>query len=64
MIDYCKIVDKALGYEMSQHRTLRTCLDPGSSEWEETTMDEKVEIIRKVSALKDLSSILQLYKRT
>jgi hypothetical protein len=63
MINYCEIVDKALGHEMSQHRTLRTCLDPGSSEWNETTMEEKVEILKKVSAVKDLNRIFLLYKR-
>ncbi len=42
MINYCDIVDKALGDEMSQHRTLRTRLDPGSSELDKTTMEEKI----------------------
>ena len=62
MINYCEIVDKALGHEMSQHRTLRTCLDPGSDEWNETTMGEKVEILKKVSTVKDLNRIFLLYK--
>ena len=62
MINYCEIVDKALGQEMSKHRTLRTCLDPGSNEWNETTMEEKVEILKKVSSVKDLDRIFLLYK--
>lgn len=62
MINYCEIVDKALGHKMSQHRTLRTCLDPSSSEWNETTMEEKVEILNKVSTIKDLNRIFLSYK--
>lgn len=62
MINYCDIVDKALGHEMSQHRTLRTCLDPCSTEWDETTMEEKVGILNKVSSVKDLNTIFLLYK--
>jgi hypothetical protein len=63
MINYCEIVDRAMGYEMYRHRTLRTCLDPGSSEWNDTTMKEKVEILKKVAAIRDLQSIFRLYKK-
>ncbi len=63
MINYCEIVDKALGHNMSQHRTLRTCLDPGSNEWDETTMEKKIEILKKVSVVKDLQFIFLLYKK-
>jgi hypothetical protein len=63
MINYCEIVDKALGQHMSKHRTLRTCLDPGSSEWNETTMEEKIAILKKVSELKNLNFIFLLYKK-
>ena len=62
MINYCDIVDKAMGYNMYKHRTLRTCLDPGSSEWDETTMEEKVAILKKVSATNKLNHIFRLYK--
>jgi len=62
MINYCEIVDTALGHSMSKHRTLRTCLDPGSSEWSETTMPEKLEILKKVAVVKDLSLIFMMYK--
>ena len=62
MKDYCKIVDKAMGHEMYAHRTLRTCLDPGSSEWEETDMETKLTILKKVSEVKDLGLILIYYK--
>lgn len=30
------------------HRTLRTLFDPASAEWKMTTMDEKVEILKKL----------------
>ena len=63
MINYCDIVDKAMGHEMYKHRTLRTCLDPGSSEWYDTTMEDKIEILKKVSAIKDLQSIILFYKK-
>jgi hypothetical protein len=63
MINYCEIVDKALGQDMSKYRTLRTCLDPASDEWNETTMEEKIAILKKVSELKDLNFIFLLYKK-
>lgn len=63
MINYCEIVDKAMGHNMYIHRTLRTCLDPGSSEWNETTIEEKVAILKKVAAVKKLDSIFRHYKR-
>ena len=63
MINYCEIVDKALGHDMSQFRTLRTCLDPGSNEWDETTMEKKIEILKKVNAVEDLQFVFLLYKK-
>ena len=62
MINYCDIVDKAMGHNIYRHRTLRTCLDPGSSEWDETTMEEKVAILKKVAAVKNLDFIFRHYK--
>ena len=64
MINYCEIVDKAMGVSNFQHRTLRTCLDPGSSEWNETDIDEKLKIIKTVAAYKDLEMLLMYYKVT
>jgi hypothetical protein len=32
------------------HRTLRTVFDPPSSEWNHTTMQQKIEILRKIVA--------------
>ena len=63
MINYCEIIDKALGHEMHTHRTLRTCLDPGSSEWNDTTMEEKVAILKKVAASGNLDFIFRHYKK-
>jgi len=62
MKDYCKIVDKAMGHNMYSHRTLRTCLDPGSSEWDNTDMETKINILKKVSDTNDLELILLYYK--
>lgn len=63
MINYCEIVDKALGHGVSPYRTLRTCLDPSSSEWNETTMEKKLEILKKVAAINELQFIFLLYKK-
>src|SRR3954471_5938508 len=60
---YCELVDDAMGQSLYQHRTLRTCLDPASYEWSETTMDEKVEILENViRAGIDLQRIFWQYK--
>ena len=48
--DYSERVDKALGHSYSKHRTLRSCLDPGSHEWSETTIEKRVEVLKKVVA--------------
>ena len=62
MENYCELVDKAMGHNMYTHRTLRTCLDPGSSEWNDTDMDKKITILKKVSKSNDLELILLYYK--
>jgi hypothetical protein len=60
---YCELVDNAMGESLYQHRTLRTCLDPGSHEWSETTMNEKIEILENVlKAGIDLRRVLWQYK--
>lgn len=43
------IVDEVLG-SMYRHRTLSTLFDSGSSEWKETTIDKKLEILKKLLA--------------
>jgi hypothetical protein len=60
---YCELVDDAMGQSLYQHRTLRTCLDPGSYEWSETSMKKKIEILENViKAGNDLQRILWEYK--
>lgn len=62
MKDYFEMVDKAMGHHMYSHRTLRTCLDPGSSEWNDTDIETKITILKKVSDTNDLEMILLYYK--
>ena len=62
MKDYFEMVDKAMGHHMYSHRTLRTCLDPGSSEWNDTDLETKINILKKVSDTNDLEMILLYYK--
>ncbi|HAF28398.1 MAG TPA: hypothetical protein DCG75_05055 [Bacteroidales bacterium] len=46
-----------------QHRTLRTIFDPFSSEYDETTIDEKIEILKKIKNNKiELSELIDDYK--
>ncbi len=44
---YQEIVDEVVG-QNSAHRTLRTLFDPGSFEWSETSMDEKLDLLKKI----------------
>lgn len=47
-----------------KHRTLRTLFDPVSAEWNQTTIEEKIDILRKIlSTGEKLSSIGIQYKR-
>lgn len=64
MINYCEIVDRAMVISNFQHRTLRTCLDLGSSECDETDIEEKLKIMKMVAAYKDLEMVLMYYKVT
>ena len=36
--------------EISLYTSLRTCLDPESEEWNQTTMHKKIELLRKTIA--------------
>jgi hypothetical protein len=46
---YQEQLDKIFGNgSLWNHRTLRTVFDPYSSEYEQTTMDRKVEILRTI----------------
>ena len=63
--NYCDLVDKALSHSNSQHRTLRTCLDPGSEEWQSTTMEKRIEVLKKlIDSGCDLNRIFLAYKFT
>ncbi len=44
---YQEKIDKIFGKDWN-HRTLRTCFDPGASEWQHTTYEQKIEILRKL----------------
>lgn len=44
---YQEIVDEVIG-QHSPHRTLRTLFDPGSTEWNETSIDKKLELLKKI----------------
>ncbi len=60
---YQDIVDSVFGSTF-QHRTLRTLFDPQSSEWEDTTIERKLEILKKLldSDKITLKEILRGYK--
>ena len=44
-----------------QHRTLRTIFDQGSYEWDQTSLDEKIIILKVIVDNFDLSLITLLY---
>ena len=60
---YQDIFDSVFG-STSPHRTLRTLFDPGSSEWEDTTMERKLQILKKLldSGKISMNEILRGYK--
>ena len=62
--DYQSLVDELFGSNY-KHRTLRTIFDPYSSEWTETTTDEKVKILKKIlgSNKMTLQELLLSYKK-
>ena len=60
---YQEIVDEVFG-SMYAHRTLRTLFDPGSYEWDETTIENKITILKTILASNKISldQILRGYK--
>lgn len=60
---YQEIVDNVFG-SMYRHRTLRTLFDPSSTEWEETTIEKKIEILKQLleTGGMTLEEILNGYK--
>jgi hypothetical protein len=61
---YQKKIDKIFGKgSIWQHRTLRTLFDPYSCEYNETTMDRKLEILKTIRENEiDLNELLNDYK--
>ncbi len=43
-----ELIDEIFDKNFYKHRTLRTVFDIGSSEWKETSIEEKLEILRKI----------------
>ena len=58
-------LDKIFGNRPNwKHRTFRTILDPYSSEWNETSYDKKMEILKKViDAGEDMEVLIHDYKK-
>ena len=60
---YQEIVDEIFG-SFYKHRTLRTLFNPGSFEWDQTTLDEKIIILKRIldSNKISLNNLLAGYK--
>ena len=63
-MDYQRKLDKIFGKgSLWKHRTLRTLFDPNSSEYNQTTMEKKLEILQTIKDNNiDLSELLNDYK--
>ena len=63
-MDYQQKIDKIFGKgSLWKHRTLRTLFDPFSSEYNQTTMDKKLEIMKTIKENGiDLTELLIDYK--
>jgi hypothetical protein len=63
-VHYQEKIDKIFGKgSLWKHRTLRTLFDPNSSEYNQTTMDKKLEILNKIKENEiDLTELLNDYK--
>ncbi len=61
---YQQKIDKIFGKgSLWKHRTLRTLFDPNSSEYNQTTMEKKLEILQKIKENNiDLPELLNDYK--
>lgn len=61
---YQQKLDKIFGKgSLWKHRTLRTLFDPNSSEYNQTTMDKKLEILNTIRENKiDLNELIDEYK--
>jgi hypothetical protein len=63
-VHYQEKIDKIFGKgSLWKHRTLRTLFDPNSSEYNQTTMDKKLEILNTIKENEiDLTELLNNYK--
>lgn len=61
---YQEIVDEIFGFSNYKHRTLRTLIDPYSTEWSQTTISEKLTILKKILDSGEISfeALLMSYK--
>ena len=61
---YQEKIDKIFGKgSLWKHRTLRTLFDPYSSEYNDTTLDRKLEILKTIRENKiDLKELINDYK--
>ena len=61
---YQQKLDKIFGKgSLWKHRTLRTLFDPNSSEYNQTSMDKKLEILNTIRENKiDLNELMDEYK--
>ncbi len=61
---YQEKIDKIFGKgSLWKHRTLRTLFDPYSSEYKQTTMEKKLEILNTINENKiDLNELIDDYK--
>lgn len=64
-MDYQEKIDNIFGKgSIWKHRTLRTLFDPYSSEYNQTTMDKKLEILKTIRDNDmDLNELLNNYKK-
>ena len=62
-MDYEARIDKIFGGELWRHRTLRTIFDAGSSEYNKTSMDQKIAYLEKIlESGEELEQLLWDYK--
>ena len=62
-MEYEDRMDKIFGHSNWKHRTLRTIFDSGSSEWKETTLENKTDYLQKIiDSGEDIESLLNEYR--
>jgi hypothetical protein len=62
-MEYEDRMDQIFKRNLWKHRTLRTLFNPGSAEWSETNMEQKLVLLKKIlNAGEDLNMLLLEYK--